>query len=152
MLRRSFLQSSIATSFAVVMLLSAHAHAADTSNDLKAAQGIWTLSSGEVDGKPLTEKQLKGGKLEIKGDGYTVKLADHETLTGTQKMDPTKSPKAIDITDSNGPNKGKTSLGIYEIKGDEFRVVFAATGKPRPTKFATTANSGQWMHVWKKAK
>jgi uncharacterized protein (TIGR03067 family) len=152
MLRRSFWQSSLATGFAVVLLIGANVRAADAPNDVKAAQGTWTLSAGEVDGKALTEKQLKGGKLEIKGDEYTVTMADEETLTGIEKLDPTKTPKAIDITDSNGPNKGKTSLGIYEIKGDEFRVVFAAIGKPRPTRFATTAGTGQWMHVWKKAK
>jgi hypothetical protein len=54
--------------------------------------------------------------------------------------------------DASGPNKDKTCLGIYELKGDKFRVAFAPPGKARPTKFATAPNSGQWMHVWKRVK
>jgi len=43
-------------------------------------------------------------------------------MTGTQKVDPTKTPKAIDISDDSGPNKGKTCLGIYEFKGEAIGV------------------------------
>ena len=126
--------------------------AADSEKELKKFEGTWTLSSGEADGKPLTEKQLKGGKLVIKGDHYTVTIPDKDKMTGTQKVDPAKTPKAIDISDDSGPNKGKTSLGIYEFKGEEFHCVFSAPGKDRPAKFSTAADSGQWLHVWKKSK
>ena len=152
MSRNCFMRWSIATSFAVALLIGANALAADAPKNEKGPQGTWSLSAGEADGKALTKKQLKDGKLEIEGDDYTVTLADQETLKGTQKLDPTKEPKTIEITDTSGPNKGKTCLGIYELEGDKFRVVFAAAGKPRPTKFATVADSGQWMHVWKSAK
>ncbi len=70
---------------------------------------------------------------------------------GQEPIDGTKAPKTIDITDSSGANQGKTCLGIYELKGEAFRVVFAPPGAPRPTKFATAPGSGQWMHVWKRA-
>jgi len=125
---------------------------ADASQLNVPGDGTWTLIAGEADGKALPEKLVKDGKLVIKGAEYTVRLADVGTLTGTQKLDSTKGPKTIDIMDANGPNKGKTCLGIYELKGDEFRVVFAAPGKLRPKTFATTPDSGQWMHVWKRVK
>jgi uncharacterized protein (TIGR03067 family) len=126
--------------------------AADNEQELKKFEGTWTLSSGEADGKPLTEKQLKGGTLVIKGDHYTVTIPGKEKTTGTQKVDPTKTPHAVDITDDSGPNKGKTRLGIYEFKGEEFHCVFSAAGKERPSKFSTAAGSGQWLHVWQRAK
>jgi uncharacterized protein (TIGR03067 family) len=126
--------------------------AADNAQELKKFDGTWTLSSGEADGKPLTEKQLKGGSLVLKGGHYTVTVPDKEKTTGTQKVDATKTPNTIDITDDSGPNKGKTCLGIYEFKGEEFRCVFAPAGKERPSKFSTAAGSGQWLHVWKKSK
>jgi len=137
----------MATGLVVLLLV-----AADAPKSGESLQGTWKLSGGEADGKPLTEKQLKDGKLVIKGDHYTVTLADKDTATGTEKLDPTKEPKTIDITDDSGPNKGKTCLGIYEIKGDEFQCAFAPSGKPRPTKFATVPDSGQWKHVWKRVK
>lgn len=143
---------SIATALVVSLLMGPHAPTADDPKGEKTFDGTWSLSSGEADGKKLTAKELKDGKLVIKGADYTVTLADKGTVKGTQKPNPKTDPKSIDITDSDGPNKGKTCLGIYELKGDEFRVVFAPPGKPRPTKFATAADSGQWMHVWKRVK
>jgi uncharacterized protein (TIGR03067 family) len=133
---------------AVCVLTGANA----PKDDVDAVQGVWQLSSGEVAGKVLSEKQIKGGKLVVKDSHYSVVLADEGTLTGTQKLDSKQDPKTIDITDDSGPNKGKTCLGLYEQKGDEFRVVFAAHGKPRPSKFSTTAENGHWMHVWKRMK
>jgi uncharacterized protein (TIGR03067 family) len=143
---------AIAMSFAVSLLIGADTLKADDPKGEKALQGTWKLSAGEADGKALPEKQLKDGKLVVKGDDYTVTLADIGTVKGTQKLDPTKEPKTIDIKDASGPNKDKTCLGIYELKGDEFRVTFAPPGKARPTKFATAPDSGQWMHVWKRVK
>jgi uncharacterized protein (TIGR03067 family) len=137
---------------AVNLLIGADALTKGVPNDAKALQGTWELSAGEADGKALTAKQLKDGKLVIKGDQYTVTLAGRGTVKGKQKLDPAKEPMTIDIKDASGPNKGKTCLGIYELKGGEFRVVFAPPGKLRPTKFTTAPDSGQWLHVWKHVK
>jgi uncharacterized protein (TIGR03067 family) len=144
------MKRSITASLAVCLLLiGADAFSADVP---KGLQGAWSLSAGEADGKGLTEQQLKDGKLEIVGDDYTLTLANQETVKGTQTVDATKEPKTLDIADSSGPNKGKTCLGIYELIDDTFRVAIASPGKPRPTSFTTHADSGQWMHVWKRVK
>lgn len=135
----------------LTIILSA-AFGAAASGQETPADGTWTLIGGEADGKALPEKSLKDGKLIIKGNQYSVTLADVGTIKGTQKLDSTKSPRTIDIMDADGPNKGKTCLGIYEFKGDEFRVVFAPPGKQRPKNFTTAPDSGQWMHVWKRVK
>lgn len=67
-------------------------------------------------------------------------------------LDATQKLKTINITDASGPHEGKTCLGIYELKGNEFRVVFASRRGARPSKFETMPDSGQWMHVWKRIK
>lgn len=140
------MRSSIAMGLIVLLLVAADAKSDDS------LQGTWKLISGEADGKAIVEKQLKDGKLVIKGNHYTVTLADRGTVTGTQKLDPKKELRTIEITDESGSNKGKTCLGIYELKEDEFHVAFAPPGKPRPTKFTTAPDSGQWKHVWKRVK
>lgn len=124
----------------------------ETTQKADSPEGSWKLSKGEADGKALTEEQLKGGKLVIKGDNYKLTMGEKEVIEGTEKLDPTKTPKTIDIVNSNGPDKGKTFLGIYNIKGDRFRVAFSQPGKPRPTKFKTEPESGQWLHVWTRTK
>lgn len=141
------MRSGFVLGLAVSMLMASTTAAPPNEDTL---DGVWQLDSGEADGKALTEKQLKGGKLAIKDAEYTVTLADIGTVTGTQKLGSTEKLKTIDITDASGPNKGKTCLGIYEVKGDEFRVVFASPGKARPSKFETLPDSGQWKHVWKR--
>lgn len=140
------MRASFALGLTVLLLVAAEVRSED------AFQGTWKLISGEADGTPLTEKQVREGKLVVKGDHYTVTMAEGKTLTGTQKLNPKQDPGTIDITDDSGPDKGKTCLGIYKLTGDEFHVAFAPTGKPRPTKFTTMPDSGQWKHVWKRMK
>jgi uncharacterized protein (TIGR03067 family) len=146
------MRSSIAMGLVVLLLVAAGVPKTDASNGDELLQGTYKLIGGEADGKGLEEKDLKDGKLVIRGDHYTVTLAGQDTITGTQTVNPTKEPKTIDIKDDRGANKGKICLGIYELKEDEFHVVFAPPGKPRPTRFATAPKSGQWKHVWKRVK
>ncbi len=125
---------------------------ADAVQGEESLRGTWKLSSGEANGKALSEKQLKDGKLVIDGDNYSVTLEGKEAITGVQKLDVSEKTKTIDIKDTTGANKDKTCLGIYELKGDEFRVALAPPGKARPSKFTTKPDSGNWMHVWKRVK
>ncbi len=114
-------------------------------------QGSWTLVRGEANGKPLTEQQLKGAKLVIQGDRYSVTLEGNAPITGVQTLGATSSIKTIDITDSNGSHKDQTCLGIYKVTDGEFHVAFSSPGKPRPKAFTSTPDSGEWVHVWKRA-
>jgi uncharacterized protein (TIGR03067 family) len=41
-----------------------------------------------------------------------------ENGAGTVTVNSMKKPKAIDVAMTEGPEKGKTVLGIYEIDGD----------------------------------
>ncbi len=139
---------SFLTCMAVIFLTGAD----DQRKDLEALKGTWQLTAWEADGKAKPDKEIEGGKLNLKGDAYDVKLAGIDAVTGTMIVDGAKDPKTIDITDAVGPNKDKTCLGIYELKGDVFRVAFAVPGKPRPTTFTTEPSDGRWVHVWKRMK
>ena len=71
---------------------------------------------------------------------------------GTQKLDPSKSPKAIDVTMTEGPNKGAVMLGIYEFDGDTLKVCFDPQGKKRPTEFKSPPDSANFVNVHKRVK
>lgn len=134
----------------VGLLIAADAKDDDAAKkELKKLSGTYVLVSGESKGEKLPEKQIKGISLVIEGDKYTLRIGD-KTLSGTQKIDPTKRPKEIEAMDTEGPNKGKTILGIYKLEKDEFTVCFAATGKDRPKEFRTKSGTGEFIHVWKK--
>src|SRR5205809_305685 len=92
--------------------------------ELDKLQGTWSYVSVESNGQKMTEDQLKKMSITYSGDKWTVKEDDKVVHTGTQKLDPSKTPHAIDSLITEGEGKGTTMLGIYEFKGDTFRVCF----------------------------
>jgi uncharacterized protein (TIGR03067 family) len=130
-------------------LFTANAQSNDSSKDLEALQGTWRLVSGEIGGRKMTAEELKESKLVFKGDRYTVRRGSGPTVVGIVKLNSAKNPKTIDITDGDGPYRGKTLLGIYAVKGDELKECFAPPGQARPAKFVTNAGTSQFLHVWK---
>jgi uncharacterized protein (TIGR03067 family) len=67
-------------------------------------------------------------------------------------VDVAKKPKTIDITFTEGPEKGKTIVGIYELEGDTYKVCINVNGKERPKEFAAKAGSGHGLEVLKREK
>lgn len=111
---------------------------AGESGDLKKMAGTWRGTILEIDGKPPTDGEKSIAiKLLIKGDRYTVFFDEKKIGEGTFKLDEKKKPKAIDATASEGDAKGKVQLGIYELSGDELKVIFSESGKERPREFKT---------------
>jgi uncharacterized protein (TIGR03067 family) len=123
------------------------------AKDLQALDGTWRLSSKEVDGKKFGEEEIKDVIGVIDGSGrYSVRRGDTVAGQGTVKLDPTKKPKTIDVTPTEGERKGKPSLGIYEIEGDAFRMCMARPGDGRPAEFSAKAGSGRTLVVYQREK
>lgn len=125
---------------------------AEIEKELKKFQGAWTFESVETAGKKESADELKGMTLTFEGAKHTVKKGDEVIQVGTQKIDPSKSPKTIDVTMTDGPSKGMVMLGIYEIDGDTLKVCFDFEGKKRPTEFKSPAGSPTFLNVHKRAK
>jgi uncharacterized protein (TIGR03067 family) len=125
---------------------------ADVEKELKKFQGTWTVESVEAGGKELPIDLFKGMTVTFAGDKYTVKMGDQVIQVATQKLDPSKSPKALDGTVTEGPHKGTVILGIYEISEDTLKVCFDPEGKKRPTEFKTASGSQTTLAVYKRMK
>jgi uncharacterized protein (TIGR03067 family) len=125
------------------------AEAQDDDKELKKLEGDYVMVSGQENGEKLSEKTVKAATLTVKGNKHTVKVGDN-TIIGTHKLNPTKNPKEMDSTDTEGPLKGKSYLGIYKLEKGVFTVYFAPPGKDRPKEFADKTNPGEIFHVWKK--
>src|SRR5262249_3796434 len=123
---------------------------ADVEKELKKFHGTWTFGSVEAGGKEEPAADLKGMTVTFEGDKYTVKKGDEGIQVATQKLDPSKSPKTIDVTVADGLNKGSVLLGIYEISGDTLKVCFDPEGKKRPTEFKSAAGSENVVVVHKR--
>jgi uncharacterized protein (TIGR03067 family) len=123
----------------------------DDAKDEDAIQGTWLASTAEFGGQKFPDEVRKSIKLVIKDGKYTVTVG-REPDKGTSKMDPSANPKAMDITGTEGPNKGKTMLAIYELKGDTLRVCYDVSGKKRPTEFKTAADTQLFLVTYKREK
>jgi uncharacterized protein (TIGR03067 family) len=116
-------------------------------SDREKFQGTWVVVLGEREGVKLSEEAAGEIKVVIDGDRYRFSRGDR-TQGGTIRLDPTRSPKAIDVT----PDDGKTVLGIYTIAGDTHKVCFAEYGAERPTSFSTEPESGRSLYVMRRVK
>lgn len=114
-------------------------------------EGSWRVVTLEVDGTKLPKEMIKAARLVVKGREFTMK-DPVATYKGTLVLDPAKQPKTIDMKFTEGPEKGHTSLGIYELDGDNWKLCLTITAKERPTEFATKAKSGQGLELLKREK
>jgi uncharacterized protein (TIGR03067 family) len=118
-------------------------------------QGEWIVVGMESEGMKLKPETLQGMKWII----------TRRIITGTQPgvtgkmryaVNPHNRPRDIDITSLDGKLKGKTTLGIYEVKGGQLRVCFRSAGKveERPKAFsdAEAEGSGCLLITFKKSK
>lgn len=119
--------------------------------ELEAFQGTWTMLSLEVDGQPVAEENVKRFKLRIAGDQWTVFVDDKPAVHFTLKVDPTKTPKALDLTQVVDVKKPQTFHGIYDLdKGTLKLCRRLEAAKERPTQFVTQPKSGLLLVVWKR--
>ena len=89
--------------------------------------------------------------MVLKDDNYLVTVGK-DPDEGKCKIDPTKTPKTIDVTGVKGPNQGKTFLAIYELKGDDLRVCYDLSGKQRPTEFKSAEGTQLFLVTYKRQK
>ena len=141
------------TASALAVLLFAPAawlYAADPPKGDKDLDGEWEVVSVTHDGKPQPTDDAKP-VITIKGDAVAFKAKD-ESHSGKIVVDASKTPKTMDFMPDDGPQKGKTLLGIYEVKGDELRLCHGEDGKDRPTELASKEGSGLTVVTCKRVK
>ena len=127
------------------------AHAGGPDKDAKLIDGDWKAVSAELAGKKMPDEFVKSISLKVKNNRYTVVTANVKD-EGTLKIDGSKKPKTMDIVGTDGPNKGKTILTIFDVDGDKLKVCYDLGGKNRPEEFATKEASSQLLVIYARAK
>jgi uncharacterized protein (TIGR03067 family) len=121
------------------------------AKEYRAFEGTWRTVSIHAEGKDLPAEAFKTSRLVCKGRDFTT-ITDDGTSRGTFKVDATKSPKTMDITITEGGAKGVTFRGIYELKGDTYKLCGSPKGKDRPKEFDGKAGSGYILQVLERVK
>jgi len=132
--------------------------AADTEvakNDREALQGAWKIVASETGGMDRTE-ETKGHFIVFEGDIFALKKGDDIGLRGTIKLDPSKKPRAIDVTITEGGQegeKGKVLHGIYELGTGTLKWCTSEPGGTnRPEQFSTKEGINHMLVTLKKEK
>lgn len=111
-------------------------HADDSGKETKKIEGTWQLKEAELAGQKLPAETVKSFRLILNDGKYTLK-SDEAPDAGTYKLDALKKPAQMTITGTEGPNKGKTFLAIYELTDDTLKVCYDLSGEAHPAEFKT---------------
>jgi uncharacterized protein (TIGR03067 family) len=128
----------------------------DAKKELQKLQGTWVMVSGELGGKKAADEHRSRSKIVYEGDKLQIMVPNQTTETIVAeivKIDPTKNPKEMHFIRKNGPNAGKTLIGIYEFEGDDqYKFAFDPTGAMTLKEFATKEGTGHVRNTWKRVK
>lgn len=125
--------------------------------DHQKLNGSWKLVAAEHNGRELpaaevpdvilTHEAHKGGVHP-----FTVRSKGKVIARGTFTHGDTMAGKyhTYDAQYTEGPNKGKTILGIYELNGDTLKLAWDSPGKDRPTEFTTKAGTDLVVRTYKR--
>ena len=137
----------------VVIAFAGDAKDAAITKDRKKIEGTWRVIAFEVDGNKGTEEDAKKLTVVNGADGtWSLRSEEKEMNKGTSTIDPTKKPKTIDFTITEGEGKGNQHLGIYELGEKTRKLCFASPGKERPTEFSSAPGSGQILVTFEREK
>src|SRR5262245_192813 len=125
---------------------------AELEKELKKFQGTWTIESSVTGGMEIPTDQLKEFLVTFEGDKHTLKMGDKVIQVGTQKIDPSKSPKTIAVPLTDGSKKETIMLRIYAIDRDTLSARLHPAGKKRPTEFKSAPGSQNFVNVHKRVK
>jgi uncharacterized protein (TIGR03067 family) len=106
--------------------------------DLDGLQGTWNIVSLELDGQKMPGG---GARIEVRGNRFTT-IAMGAAYAGTVAVHETTTPKSFELHFEEGPEKGNTSFGIYELDGDRWKICLTTRGSERPREFAAPPGTG----------
>jgi uncharacterized protein (TIGR03067 family) len=126
----------------LLVLLASVAAAATPLDDaakkeLGQFQGSWkAVSIQQADGRQAPLDEVQNTRLVVEGNKFTL-TGKNSTIAGTFTVNPTKTPRTIDVLLTSKDGRETRLLGIYQIQGDTRKTYFAMPGIGRPTSFSS---------------
>lgn len=116
--------------------------------ELKLFQGSWkAVSLQQADGRPATEEEIKATRLVVDGNKFTM-TGKNFTISGTFTVNPTQTPRHIDVVLTSKEGVETKFPGIYQWNKDTRKSCFAMPDKQRPAQF--TSEKGLFGFEWKR--
>ena len=131
---------TLTISFAVVALyLALLADAASGQDDAAAMEGVWKPTSARRGIQNIGDHILAQENWTIRDGSYYVLDRRDRSARVQIKLDPSATPKEIDVIVTEGIDAGKHDRGIYELQGDKLTVCWGL-GSTRPKRLEWKAD------------
>ncbi len=146
-----------------LVVLTASGGAADdkVKDELKKLQGEWPLVAMGIGGRNLPRHDIHH-RLVVEDDKLTIyqvagidkekKIKVDSPSFRIKHLDPSASPKTIDLIRLDGNAKGEVVQAIYEVKDDELSLCIGNPYQPRPDGFDTTTADGRMVSKCRRPK
>lgn len=152
------LRLALVLGIVVLGTLSAAGAEPKVKGDLAALQGNWKPLHCEYQGTPqMPADVMKQVTVVFDKDEYYLYFKDKDRegkpkvlvlALLTVSLDSTTSPKSITFEFKDGPLKGQKRHGIYELAGNQLKICYGPSDKPKPTEFKSPASSGYFLETW----
>lgn len=110
--------------------------------DRKQIEGQWRIVTLVVDGNKASDEDAERLTVSNNVDGTWRLFSEGKEISrGTSTIDPTKKPKTLDFTVTEGEGKGNRYLGIYELGEQTRKMCFAPPEKERPSELTSRSGS-----------
>jgi uncharacterized protein (TIGR03067 family) len=124
-----------------------------SKSDQERIKGTWRIVDLKINGNQVADADAR--KLAVvngPGNVWSLVSDGKEVARGTNRFEPTKTPKEIDFTITDGSGKSSDFLGIYELGDSKRKLCFAPAGKERPAQFSSTPQNGCILVIFEREK
>jgi uncharacterized protein (TIGR03067 family) len=142
--------AGVGVGFLVLVVITV-AQADDAKKELEKLQGKWDITKVVSDG--TATDNLKGVQAVFDKDTLSL-IGEGGKREFAIKLDPTKKPKALDMTALDGELKDKTNPAIYELEGDVLKLCLSNElgENKRPAELASKEGSKLLLMTFKRSK
>jgi uncharacterized protein (TIGR03067 family) len=134
--------TSLSLSAMAPIVTADEAKKAAIREDRKRIEGRWRVAELVVNGNVAKEDDARKLVVVNEADGTWQLFSEGKQVSkGTSTIDPTKDPKTIDFSPTEGEAKGKQFQGIYMLDEKTRKLTFAPADKGRPSEFSSLPGS-----------
>lgn len=120
----------------------------DMQQEQQTLLGTWQAAAPPAGSKEGAESF--GDQLMFHSDDLVIRRNNRAHLSGVFRLDPTKTPRQIDLIVTQSPDgawNGQTIHGIYELTAEQLRWCSSLPNHPRPQAFTPVEGSSQILLV-----